>query len=227
MRQRRTSPTVHRSPFTAHCSRAVRHTQVTPGDYVLLAGRGCAILAGMKQTVFCLLLALGLAITVQAQEVEFPVTALPTEWVSGQAPKAWKQGELTVIECWATWCGPCRAAMPYMEELHKALKDKQVRIIGVNVGDKKSAEEIKTFLAAQPVPPTYDVVIDREGKVHQRVPFKGIPFAFAVREGKVVWKGHPAGLTQEALLALRDGKPLPEQGSTPPAQPPNKKRWFR
>ena len=195
---------------------------------VLLDGIGfVCYTATMKKQISCLLLALGLAVAVQAQEVEFPVTALPKEWVSGQAPTAWKQGELTVIECWATWCGPCRAAMPHMEELHQALKNKQIHIIGVNVGDKKSAEEIKAFLAAQPVPPTYDVVIDREGKVHQLVPFKGIPFAFAVREGKVVWKGHPAGLTQEALLALRDGKPLPEQGTTPPAQPPKKKRWFR
>ena len=181
----------------------------------------------MKQNVLCLLLALGLAITVQAQEVEFPVTALPTEWVSGQAPKAWKQGELTVIECWATWCGPCRAAMPHMEELHQALKDKQIRMIGVNVSDKKSAEEIKAFLAAQPVPPTYDMAIDRENKVAKVVPFSGIPFAFAVREGKVVWQGHPARLTKETLEALRTGKPAPEQVKTPPVQKPKKRRWFR
>lgn len=167
--------------------------------------------AVMKKQMSCLLLALGLAVAVQAQEIAFPVTALPAaEWVRGQAPKAWKKGELTVIECWATWCGPCRAAMPHVEELHQALKDKQIRIIGVNVGDRKSTAEIQAFLAAQPVPPTYDIVVDRQNVVHQRVPFKGIPFAFAVREGKVVWQGHPARLTEAMLEALRDGKPLPD-----------------
>lgn len=136
----------------------------------------------------------------------FPVSALPTTWVTGKRPTEWAKGELTVVECWASWCGPCMRAIPHMEALWQTLKGERVRVIGVNVGERKAPEEIQALLAKQPTPPTYAMAADPEGNLRKRLGFQGIPFAFVVREGEIVWRGHPAKLTADNLRALRDAK---------------------
>jgi thiol-disulfide isomerase/thioredoxin len=42
------------------------------------------------------------------------------------------KGRVVVIDFFATWCGPCVEAMPHIEAMHKALKDKGVTVLGVS-----------------------------------------------------------------------------------------------
>lgn len=50
-----------------------------------------------------------------------------------------KQNRLTVIDFWASWCGPCRAEMPHMVELYQQYKDKELGILGVSLDNKREA----------------------------------------------------------------------------------------
>ena len=152
------------------------------------------------------LLAAALALAAALRAATLPVDALPADFLRGERPAAWAKGEIAVVECWARWCGPCLRAMPHLEALWRELGDEGVRVIGVNVSDKGSDAEILAFLAKQPTPPTYALAVDRAGALPKRLGVKGIPFAAVVREGEVVWQGHPAALTAERLRALRDGR---------------------
>ena len=176
----------------------------------LAFGEGLCYDETMKKFLTVLACSFLFSVSVSAAETLFPVSALPTEWVTGSAPMAWAPGELTVIECWATWCGPCVSAIPHVEKLNQQLKGEGIHFIGVNVGDRKDPEALRAFLSKLRVPPTYPMVIDKTRKINSTIPFQGIPFCFAVREGKVVWKGHPMRLSPELLRALRDGQPLPQ-----------------
>lgn len=149
----------------------------------------------------------------------FPVEALPKVWLRGDAPQAWAEDELYVLECWATWCGPCIRAMPHMEALWQTVKDEGIQIIGINVSDRLNDERLRDFLAKQSVPPTYPMAVDREGVLKQRLKFQGIPYACAVRQGEIVWQGHPSSLTAERLRALRDNRPYNPKNEPPPADP--------
>lgn len=149
-----------------------------------------------------LLAALCLAAALRAETL--PVDALPADFLRGERPAAWPEDAVTVVECWARWCGPCLRAMPHLEALHRELKDEGVHVIGLNVWDRGTDAEILDFLAKQPTPPTYDLAVDRAGALPKRLGVKGIPHAIVVREGEVVWQGHPASLTAEKLRALRD-----------------------
>ena len=58
---------------------------------------------------------------------------LPEVWLQGTPVKEWEKDKVYIFEFWATWCGPCLAAMPHMEQLHQAFKDNPgMQIIGVN-----------------------------------------------------------------------------------------------
>lgn len=45
----------------------------------------------------------------------------------------------TVIDFWASWCGPCRMAMPYVKQLYSLLNDKGLGIIGISLDNNHEA----------------------------------------------------------------------------------------
>ena len=46
------------------------------------------------------------------------------------------EGEVVMINIWATWCAPCRFEMPSMERLHQRFKDDGLRILAISVDAK-------------------------------------------------------------------------------------------
>lgn len=133
---------------------------------------------------------------------------LPEVWLQGTPVKEWEKDKVYIFEFWATWCGPCLAAMPHMEQLHQAFKDNpRMQIIGVNVMDRKSPEALKEFLKNRPAPLNYTMAVDVDGKKTREqwltpLNVDGIPHAFAVRNGKLIWRGHPAKLSEEIMQAM-------------------------
>ncbi len=53
-------------------------------------------------------------------------------------------GKVTVIDFWATWCGPCKAAAPKLEAMFGEYKSKGFQIIGANAGERNGAERVYT-----------------------------------------------------------------------------------
>ena len=46
------------------------------------------------------------------------------------------KNKYTLIDFWASWCGPCRKEMPNVVEAYKAFKDKGFGIVGVSLDEK-------------------------------------------------------------------------------------------
>lgn len=49
-------------------------------------------------------------------------------------------GSVVYVDVWATWCGPCRAEMPFLHELEAEYSDKNVTFIGVSVDEDKNRQ---------------------------------------------------------------------------------------
>lgn len=133
---------------------------------------------------------------------------LPEVWLQGAPVKEWEKDKVYIFEFWATWCGPCLAAMPHMEQLHQAFKDNpRMQIIGVNVMDRKTPEVLKEFIKNRPTPLNYTMAVDVDGKKTREKwlePLKvnGIPHAFAVKNGRLIWRGHPSQLSEKTMQAM-------------------------
>ena len=163
-----------------------------------------------------LLLLLSATLSAAGLKVGDPAPATrPETMLQGEAVKDFKKGEVYVFECWASWCGPCVAAIPHLNQLHKQMGKKGVVITGVNVWeserDAASAQRAKDFLKAQGDKMSYAVALGGKAFIKdwlEAAEVNGIPHAFVVAEGKIAWTGHPGQLTAEMLGDILTGTPL-------------------
>ena len=163
-----------------------------------------------------LLLLLSATLSAAGLKVGDPAPAArPATMLQGEAVKDFKKGEVYVFECWASWCGPCIAAIPHLDELHRKMGKKGIVITGVNVWeserDAASAQRAKDFLKAQGEKMSYRVALGGKAFIKdwlEAAGVNGIPHAFVVADGKIAWTGHPAQLTAEMLGDILTGTPL-------------------
>ena len=56
-------------------------------------------------------------------------------------------GKVTVVNFWATWCGPCRREIPELVKLHREFQSRGVEVIGLSTEDPDaSAEKVRKFI---------------------------------------------------------------------------------
>src|SRR5687768_5815604 len=58
------------------------------------------------------------------------------KWIKGDPVTNFQPGKVYVVEFWATWCGPCQAAMPHLSELARKYKGK-AEVISFDVKEDK------------------------------------------------------------------------------------------
>lgn len=130
------------------------------------------------------------------------------QWFKGTPVTSLDASKTYIVECWATWCGPCVAAFPHLSEIAKANEGK-ITVIGCNVWERKTPDEVKAFVEGQGDKMSYNVAADADGAIAtnwlKAAGKNGIPCAFVVNKGKVAWIGHPAGLDQKLLDSIMDG----------------------
>jgi thiol-disulfide isomerase/thioredoxin len=113
-------------------------------------------------------------------------------------------GKITLVDFWATWCGPCRAEFPNLRELYKKYQEKGFEIVGVNLDDTDA--EVLGFPEKESLPWIHLRSLDKslEGfanPLSQKLSVTAIPFMLLLdREGKVV-QIHARGKRLEELLA--------------------------
>lgn len=92
-------------------------------------------------------------------------------------------GKVTLVNVWASWCGPCRQEHPFMMELGK---DERINVVGLNYKDRP--ENARRFLGDLGNP--YDAIgVDDSGRAAIEWGVYGVPETFLVgKDGKIAWK---------------------------------------
>lgn len=94
-------------------------------------------------------------------------------------------GHVTLVNIWATWCLPCRAEMPSMEQVFQDYKDRGFRIAAVSV-DAGSSRKVVEF--GEELGLTFDLLHDASGGIQQSFRTLGVPQSFLLdRDGIIRW----------------------------------------
>jgi thiol-disulfide isomerase/thioredoxin len=89
-----------------------------------------------RMAVLALVLLVGSA-TASGQDVGTSAPELQGSNLAGEAMRwAGLEGQIVVLDFWASWCGPCREELPFLSGLAEELKDEPVTFIGINVDEK-------------------------------------------------------------------------------------------
>ena len=68
------------------------------------------------------------------------------------------KGKYTLIDFWASWCGPCRREIPYLIAIAKDYAKKNVQVVGINVWD----QEISAYSAINQLNINYPVIFTHD-----------------------------------------------------------------
>ena len=133
----------------------------------------------------------------------------------GKFKLADQKGRVIVLDFWATWCGPCLAAMPQVDRAVREFQEQGVQLIAVNL--EEGPKPIKSMLERHKLDLT--VALDRDGAVAGKYQASAIPQTVIIDgEGKVVrvFIGGGSHLEDQLRAALRSLFPdAPAQKAAP------------
>lgn len=125
------------------------------------------------------------------------------EWIKGVPIDSFEKGKVYVLDFWATWCGPCVAAMPHLSALALQYKDKAT-FAAIDVKESlanliKNDTEIKAFVDQMGNKMNVNVALEdtnlTERNWRDAYHINSIPTTFVIDgRGRVAWIGHPYGL---------------------------------
>ena len=119
------------------------------------------------------------------------------------------RGKKVFLNFWATWCPPCRAEMPHIEDLYKEYEknSKDVIILGVaspNVGKEGDQQYIEDFLKENNY--TFPVVFDDGGMLSYQYGFSSLPSTLIIDEDGYITKYIPGAMNKSTMKSLIESK---------------------
>jgi thiol-disulfide isomerase/thioredoxin len=138
-------------------------------------------------------LVIGLALVKARQERRDGASAAVAKAIvlrplQGTAMVPLPQGKVTLVDFWATWCAPCRASMPRLQNLWKEYAPRGVELYSVNTDDESPNRkpQVEEFLLQNQL--SFPVVLDDDGMASDSFRVSLLPTLLVIdKAGKVVW----------------------------------------
>jgi thiol-disulfide isomerase/thioredoxin len=117
------------------------------------------------------------------------------------------RGRVVVVNLWATWCGPCRAEMPMLDQVYRAHRPQGLMLIGLSADRRRDVGAVRKVIATV----AYPAAMLSAAKVNGFGEPAILPITYVVDGAGVlrgVFPGAPRPLTREALeAAISAAKP--------------------
>ena len=93
------------------------------------------------------------------------------------------EGNIVYIDFWASWCGPCKKSLPWLNGISRKYKDKGLKILAINLDTNK--QDADKMIAS--IKPEFEIAFDPDGASPEEFEVDTMPSAFLIdRKGKIV-----------------------------------------
>jgi thiol-disulfide isomerase/thioredoxin len=106
------------------------------------------------------------------------------------------KGKTIFLNFWASWCGPCKYEMPFIEQLYKDTKDSDLVIVTVNLQETKST--VSKFMTENKY--SFPVWLDIKGDVANQYGVSGIPLSLLINKDFKIVSAHEGYMSDYEML---------------------------
>ncbi len=104
------------------------------------------------------------------------------------------RGRIVVLNIWS-FCAPCKAEKPILQQAYQKYRDQGVEILAVETG--QSADEVRRFIAGMGL--TFTIGLDPDGRVADLYRIRSEPISFFVDAQGVIQSLYPGQLTLKTI----------------------------
>ena len=86
-----------------------------------------------------------------------------------------KNGKITVVSFWATWCSPCKKELNNIAEFYEEWQeDYNMELVAVSIDDSRNTSKVKTYINGQQW--EYEVLLDPNSSLKRALNFQTVPY---------------------------------------------------
>ncbi|MCH1625620.1 peroxiredoxin family protein [Ferdinandcohnia quinoae] len=129
--------------------------------------------------------------------IDFELTS-----IDGRAVKlSDMEGKKVILNFWATWCPPCKAEMPHMQDFYEEQQGKDVEIIAVNLTTaEKNKNDVEPFVKDYGL--TFPILLDSEGDIGSTYQAFTIPTSYVIDTKGIIRKKIIGPMDKEMMYKL-------------------------
>jgi cytochrome c biogenesis protein CcmG/thiol:disulfide interchange protein DsbE len=126
----------------------------------------------------------------------------PDFTLEGQSGKSWTlsdlRGNVVMVNLWASWCPPCRAEMPALQQVFEHYQDQGVEILAINTTYQDREVDARAFIDEMNL--SFPILFDRTGDVSRQYQLRAMPSTFFIDHEGVIQKVILGGPISEATF---------------------------
>ena len=110
-----------------------------------------------------------------------------------------KNGKLTVISFWATWCIPCKKELNNIAELYEEWqKTYDIELIAVSIDDSRSVSKVKPYAEGQRWP--FRVLLDVNQDLKRGLNIQSVPYTLLLNKSGEIIYNHSGYVEGDELI---------------------------